>query len=47
MEAACRLVEQVGGKVMACAFVVELPALKGRAKLAKYPVECLVEFEGD
>jgi adenine phosphoribosyltransferase len=47
MEAACRLVEQVGGKVASCAFVVELPALNGRAKLAKYPIHCLVDFEGD
>jgi adenine phosphoribosyltransferase len=47
MEAACRLVEQVGGLVMGCAFVVELPALKGRARLTKYPLHCMVAFEGD
>jgi adenine phosphoribosyltransferase len=46
MEAACRLVEQVGGNVMGCAFVVELPALKGRERLAKYPVHAMIEFEG-
>jgi len=47
MEAACRLVEQVGGQVMGCAFVVELPALKGRARLTRYPIHCMIEFEGD
>jgi adenine phosphoribosyltransferase len=47
MEAACRLVEQVGGTVVGCAFVVELPALKGRERLTKYPLHCMLEFEGD
>ena len=47
MEAACRLVEQVGGEVIGCAFVVELIDLKGREKLTKYPIHKLVEFEGD
>ena len=46
MEAACRLVEQVGGLVHACAFVVELPELKGRDRLAKYPLFKLVDFGG-
>src|SRR5579872_4939904 len=31
--AACRLVEKAGGKVAACAFMIELPALNGRANL--------------
>ena len=47
MEAACRLVEQIGGEVVACSFVVELPDLKGRDKLTRYPVHSLIEFEGD
>jgi len=46
MEAACRLVEQVGGKVHGCAFVVELPELKGRERLTKYPLVKLVDFGG-
>lgn len=46
MEAACRLVEQVGGQVAGCAFVVELPDLKGREKLAKYALHRLVDFAG-
>jgi adenine phosphoribosyltransferase len=47
MEAACRLVEQVGGLVHGCAFVVELPELKGRERLTKYPLFRLVDFEGE
>jgi len=47
MEAACRLVEQVGGKVASCAFVVELVDLKGRDKLTSYDIFRLVDFEGE
>jgi adenine phosphoribosyltransferase len=47
MEAACRLVEQIGGEIVGCSFVVELPDLKGRDKLTRYPVNSLIQFEGD
>ena len=47
MEAACKLVEQVGGQVVGCAFVVELVDLKGRQRLTRYPLFKLVDFEGD
>jgi adenine phosphoribosyltransferase len=46
MEAGCCLIEQVGGVVAGCAFVVELPELKGRARLLKYPIYRQVEFGG-
>ncbi len=36
--AAVRLVQKLGGEVVGCAFVIELKALGGRARLA--PVEC-------
>ena len=45
--AAITLVEKLGGKVVECAFVVDLPALKGKEKLSNYKVFNLVEFEGD
>jgi len=45
--AACSLIEKIGGKVVECAFVVELPKLKGRKKIENWPVFRLVEFEGD
>lgn len=44
--AACTLIEKLGGKILECAFIVELPELKGREKL-KYPVFRIVEFEGE
>lgn len=47
MAAACRLVEQVGCTVAGCSFVVELPDLKGRDKLAGYDVRSLLAFEGE
>ncbi len=47
MEAACRLVQDVGGKIVGCAFVIELPELKGRNVLGKYELFKLVDFEGE
>jgi adenine phosphoribosyltransferase len=47
--AAARLVRRVGGKVTAAAFIVDLPALGGGARLREAGIEvhALVEFEGD
>jgi len=45
MEAACRLVEELGGEVVACAFLIELSFLPGRQKLRKYDLFSLVDFE--
>jgi adenine phosphoribosyltransferase len=39
------LVEQLGGRVVGCAFVVELEFLKGRALLAGHDVHALVGYE--
>ncbi len=47
MNAACQLVEKVGGKVEGCGFVVNLPELQGIEKLKRYDLFWLVEFEGD
>lgn len=46
-EATCRLVERLQGQVVGCAFIIELPALGGRPRLAKYDVHTLVQFEGE
>jgi adenine phosphoribosyltransferase len=43
-KASCELVESLGAKVAACAFVVELDALKGRERLANYPVHALLHY---
>jgi adenine phosphoribosyltransferase len=45
--AACRLVEQAGGKVVACAFIVELAFLKGREKLGGREVFSIVKYDAE
>lgn len=43
-KASCALVEQLGAKVEACAFVVELDFLKGRKQLERYEVHSLLHY---
>lgn len=45
--AAAALIERLGGKIVECAFIIDLPDLKGREKLSSYPVFTMVEFEGE
>ena len=45
MEACCRLVEKAGGTVIGCAFVLELAALEGAAKLAPRKVVSLLKYD--
>lgn len=45
--AANALIEKLGGKILECAFVIDLPDLKGRDKLKDYKIFTLVEFEGE
>jgi len=47
ISAAANLVEKLGGEIVECAFVLELPDLKGREKLGNRKVFSIVEFEGD
>ena len=47
VEACCKLVEQVGGVVAGCAFVIELSSLGGTQRLAHYHPMSLISFEGD
>lgn len=42
--ATCRLVERLGARVVACAFMIELTALNGRVALAGKRVESLVQY---
>ncbi len=44
MAASCKLVELLGAKVAACAFVVELAFLEGRRKLESYRIDSLIIF---
>jgi adenine phosphoribosyltransferase len=48
-EAACSLIEQVGGEVVECAFVIDLPYVGGRTRLEQrgYKVFSLCEFNDD
>jgi len=45
--AAVSLVEKLGGEVVECAFIVELPDLKGREKIKGCKVFAITEFEGE
>ena len=45
--AAANLVERLGGNIIECSFVVELPDLKGREKLGDRKVFSIIEFEGE
>lgn len=47
MEATCNLIRKLGGKVVGCAFIIELPELKGRKKLGNYELFKLIDFEGE
>lgn len=47
IRAAAELVEELGGEVVKCLFLIELVDLKGRDVLKKYPVESVVSFEGE
>jgi adenine phosphoribosyltransferase len=48
MLAACNLVKKLGGEIVECCFVVDLPDLGGKKKLenAGYKAFTMVEFEG-
>ena len=46
LEAACKLVEMLGGEVVKISVVMELAGLKGREKLKGYPLESLIRYEG-
>ncbi len=45
MEACCRLVEKIGGVVAGCAFLIELAALKGAQRIARYKTASLIKYE--
>ncbi len=47
-EASIKLVERLGGEIVGCSFIIDLPDLGGRERLEKLgmKVHTLVEFEG-
>jgi adenine phosphoribosyltransferase len=44
-KALCELVEQLGGTVVGCGFLIELTFLGGRARLAGYDVHSLIQYD--
>lgn len=46
IEAAAKMVEQLGGEVVKIIFLMELAGLKGRERLKKYDVASVVCYEG-
>lgn len=47
MEAACKLIENLGGEVVQISFLIELSFLSGREKLKKYDVHSLIVYEDE
>jgi len=45
--ASCKLIEKLGGEIIGCGFIIDIPDLKGKEKISKYPVFSIVEFEGE
>jgi adenine phosphoribosyltransferase len=45
MRATLRLIEQLGGRVVGVAFMIELAFLQGREKLKNYPVHSLIVYD--
>ncbi|MEC1178310.1 adenine phosphoribosyltransferase [Metasolibacillus meyeri] len=44
VEATIRLIEQLGGTVVGCAFLIELSELSGREKIGNYPIKALIQY---
>lgn len=45
VHATISLVEQLGGKVVGCAFLIELTGLKGREILKDYNIFSMIDYE--
>ena len=44
VEATVRLIEELGGEVAGCAFIIELKELKGRDKLPGHNIKTLIQY---
>lgn len=47
MEAACKLVEKLGGKIVQISFLIELSFLNGRNKLSNYEIHSLINYDSE
>ena len=43
----CRLIEELGGVVVGCHFLIELAFLPGRERLAGYDVQALISYDAE
>ncbi len=46
VEAAAKMIEELGGQVVKIVFLMELAGLNGRERLAKYDVASVIRYEG-
>jgi len=44
IEAACKLIEKIGGKIEGVVFLIELAGLNGMSKLQKYKVKSIIRY---
>jgi adenine phosphoribosyltransferase len=44
MQAACQLIEKVGGSILGITFLIELSALAGRDKLGEYRINTVLSY---
>lgn len=44
IEAACKLIERIGGKIVGIVFLIELTELRGIEKLSKYKIKSLIRY---
>ena len=47
IQAACKLVERLGGKVVGLSFLIELAFLNGRARLAGYDIFSIIRYDSE
>jgi adenine phosphoribosyltransferase len=45
MRACCDLVEQLGGNIVGVAVLIELAGLRGRDKLTRWPLHCVLSYD--
>ncbi|HEX2982801.1 MAG TPA: adenine phosphoribosyltransferase, partial [Ignavibacteriales bacterium] len=45
MEAACKLIEKLGGEIVQVSFMIELSFLQGRKRLERYEIKSLIDYD--
>lgn len=47
MKASIKMIEKLGGEVVGCSFIIDLPFLGGSQLLKKYPLHFLVSYDSE